>query len=291
MGNEIVLKCKTISKVCISPRASQALYETLDYKQSEENQNYNMIYPFYSYDDRHLKEDYYLELKKKVSFYVPASSIKGALLLKENEGKYFRLDDAKLDSKDIETCNIYKFQYVNILEEDVVKAKKENEGEKIKSPKYDIFFPNVGLEMLSESVSFDVKVQTVRTYNSSLQMEAVLKRLNEHCVKKLERYIMKLDALISYFEYYVDAKLVEDTAGFNKLKMAKESIMKLKNQYTNHRSGKSLIFLGGFKGHLMANEKIENKEVDEQFPKSAFYFVECQSKELLPYGILEVSIE
>jgi len=55
------LKFKTISPVILSPRMEKALYKGVDFKEIimkdtkiEKVENINIIYPFYSYEDRDL---------------------------------------------------------------------------------------------------------------------------------------------------------------------------------------------------------------------------------------------
>ena len=81
------LKITTISSLILSPRMEKALYKGVDYKNINENiknsnivniNNINIIYPFYSYEERNLlPENEFLYAQE---YYIPASSLKGALL-------------------------------------------------------------------------------------------------------------------------------------------------------------------------------------------------------------------
>ena len=156
------LKFKTISSVILSPRMEKALYKGVDFKEIimkdtkiEKVENINIVYPFYSYDDRDLlSESNFLYAN---GYYIPASSLKGALLgsKKDEKENSFRskilFHDVKI--RDIKLKNLYKFQYLYEKKDNQEKNKtetaqtstatydkKKDNNETNKIPKYTVFF-------------------------------------------------------------------------------------------------------------------------------------------------------
>lgn len=97
-----------------------ALYNEIDY-QKNDSTNYEMVYPFYSFDDRYNRAD--KAFVKAESYCVPASSWKGALQLERtvetmeteidesekknsNIGKHFFCKDIMVKSDQIELRNL-----------------------------------------------------------------------------------------------------------------------------------------------------------------------------------------
>ena len=143
---KINLKLTTISKVILSPRDSGALYKDIDYSFLNYNQGQelskevNMIYPFYSYTNRALSTENNIE---NIKYYIPASSLKGAILscIKEDDIKRTLLfNDININPTDISLENLFKYQYL------------DSETAKIKFEK---FFENVGIETLQNGKSYD----------------------------------------------------------------------------------------------------------------------------------------
>ena len=139
----------------------KALYKGVDFKEIimkdtkiEKVENINIIYPFYSYEDRDLlSESIFLYANE---YYIPASSLKGALLgsKKDEKENSFRskllFHDVKIS--DIKLKNLYKFQYL---------YEKKNNNEKNKTPKYTIFFPGVAIEMLESKKEFESEILSI----------------------------------------------------------------------------------------------------------------------------------
>ena len=115
----VKLKITTISSLILSPRMEKALYKGVDYKNIKENiknsnivniDNINIIYPFYSYEERNLlPENEFLYAQE---YYIPASSLKGALLsgIKNEDDNSFRssilFQDIKISNENIELKNL-----------------------------------------------------------------------------------------------------------------------------------------------------------------------------------------
>lgn len=119
------LKFTAISPVILSPRMEKALYKGVDFKgikKDMENSKIEnvgtikIIYPFYSYESRDLLFEKCFSYAKE--YYIPASSLKGALLgsKKNRDENSFRskilFQDIKISKENIELKNLYKFQYL-----------------------------------------------------------------------------------------------------------------------------------------------------------------------------------
>lgn len=258
------IKLEAISSIILSPRMQGALYSEIDYKS---NQDYKIIYPFYSFDYRY--DQPHKEYGKANTYYIPASSLKGAFLLdktveifehsksklginiqvessenegkKTNFGKYFSFKDIKVQPDQITLDHLSKYQYLY----------QEEEG--TKEPTLGPFFPKVGVERLKsgsilngELIVKEIEVDWKKTCqnlnliaNIKIQnnidkinyiKEIYEKKSKEAVVKKLERNYM--DGLKKLLSVMVKLeKMKEEIERFNKNEMPQ-----------------ALIFLGGFKG-------------------------------------------
>ena len=159
------LRFTTISSVILSPRMDKALYKGVDFKEIETNigkqdpkkmDNINIVYPFYSYEDRDLLSEKNFSYASK--YYIPASSLKGALLVDKTDKDESMLRskilfrDINIGSQYIELNNLYKFQYLyqEVGEENNNGQENVNGKQKLeyKSPKFEPFFPGVAIEMI-----------------------------------------------------------------------------------------------------------------------------------------------
>ena len=113
------LKFTTISPVILSPRMEKALYKDVDFKEVKEIEkvdNIKVVYPFYTYESRDLLFEKCFSYAKE--YYIPASSLKGALLgsKKSRDENSFRskilFEDIKISKEYIELKRLYKFQYL-----------------------------------------------------------------------------------------------------------------------------------------------------------------------------------
>ena len=263
------LKFKTISPVILSPRMEKALYKGVDFKEIimkdtkiEKVENINIIYPFYSYDDRDLLSESNFSYSNE--YYIPASSLKGALLgsKKDEEENSFRskllFHDVKI--RDIKLKNLYKFQYL-------YEKKYNNETNKI--PKYTVFFPGVAIEMLESKKEFESEILMK---SSEITEEIFMKKLNEifaSTKKKLDNYLKETKERIEYTQACVKEKLKE-----------------VENNIKQLDSNKNMIFLGGYKGILGSLSQSDLSQQNKEPRITNGFYIDEET--LLPYGLVEV---
>ena len=263
------LKFKTISPVILSPRMEKALYKGVDFKEIimkdtkiEKVENINIIYPFYSYDDRDLLSESNFSYSNE--YYIPASSLKGALLgsKKDEEENSFRskllFPDVKI--RDIKLKNLYKFQYL---------YEKKYNNEKNKIPKYTVFFPGVAIEMLESKKEFESEILMK---SSEITEEIFMKKLNEvfaSTKKKLDNYLKETKERIEYTQACVKEKLKE-----------------VENNIKQLDSNKNMIFLGGYKGILGSLSQSDLSQQNKEPRITNGFYIDEET--LLPYGLVEV---
>ncbi len=275
------IKFNTVSPVILSGRSSYALYEGIDYEEArkEGSEKISIIYPFCSYENRNNKPDKGFE--KANSYCIPASSLKGSILLNENgkkndskEENSFRQNvifkDISIKKEHIILKSVCKFQYL------YQELKESNEAHKKvdKTPEYGEFFPNVKIEMLDAGVSFkgnvlikDTKKDLKRTFE---------KRLDKTCSitdDKLKRYINEINFRIQKVK---DLGISEENkeSVIEELKGIKKAICDIR------KKEKRYIFLGGYKGILGSLTKVQTGSIMTGF------YIDKETK--LPYGIVEV---
>lgn len=266
------LKFRTVSSVILSGRNSFSLYKGIDYKEVS-NEEISIIYPFYSYENRNNKYNKIFE--KANSYYIPASSLKGSLLvnkknekIQSKEESLFRQNvifkDVLIKKEQIALKNLWKFQYL-------YQELKEN-NESNKKPIYDKFFPAIRIEMLKHD-SYLIGNILIKNFEEEFQ-----KRMDKTfsiTKDRLKKYEMEIDVRIQKIE---KLKLVNDD-----YKEARKKLEKTKNAINQLRkSDKKYIFLGGYKGILgsMTITEVENKNI-----RNGFYIDE---ETMLPYGLVEV---
>lgn len=287
------IKLKAISSIILSPRMQGALYSEIDYKS---NQDYKIIYPFYSSDHRH--DQPHKEYDKANTYYIPASSLKGAFLLdktvkvvehiqveglenegkKNNLGKYFSFKDIKVQPDQITLDHLSKYQYLY----------QEEEG--TKEPTLGPFFPKVGVERLKsgsilngELIVKEIEVDWKKTCQNlnlianikiqnnidkiSYIKEIYEKKSKEAVVKKLERNYM--DGLKELLSVRINLeKMKEEIERFNRNEMPQ-----------------ALIFLGGFKGLA---HSLSHKISQDMLDRTSF-FIDEESDSL--HGLVKIEIK
>lgn len=270
---------KTVSFVCLSPRESKAFYKKVDFeeikkewiKEEEEKEKkemqgkINIIYPFYSYGE-------YDELySDDLEYYIPGSSIKGAILNKEIKEKQFRVmvDDACIKKDSITLKRLKKFQYL------IDRKEHKNKDEAREKGKYGVFFDNVGIQMLRPGESFKTELY----FQGQESIEEVLNKVGQNTN-------MKLQNMVSYIDEILKEKIDDSDSVWERLKEEKESIDILL------KSGKQLLFLGGYKGLIASISKEIEKKNMEQIKDTALFAEKIHWKNgrnlLLPYGLVEI---
>ena len=268
---KIDLKLTTISKVILSPRDSGALYKDIDYlflnynHGKEISKEVNMIYPFYSYINRALLMENNIE---NIKYYIPASSLKGAILscIKEDDIKRILLfNDININPTDISLENLFKYQYL------------DSETAKIKFEK---FFENVGIETLQNGKSYDFYINV----NEDIDFDDILKDLKYKTKEKLNNYMSKLEIVIK--------KITDNKTNVNyefNLEISKELkriIDNINSELNNINDDEYILFLGGFKGKINSL----NGEINIDDIKSGFYLCDIGGKKYLPYGLVKLKI-
>lgn len=262
-----ILKFKTVSFVCLSPRESKAFYKALDFNEEDikegevDEKKVNIIYPFYQYGE------YEKGYNRNVEYYIPGSSLKGALLKYDIENTNLRMmvDDSSIKGEDIQLKNLKKFQYLF--------NRKENKNETSKVQKYGIFLENLGIEMLKPKSTFQTEI-----YCEIEKVREIIDCTVKSTIERLKNINRYIEELLSYGE--ID--------GGVKKKLEKEH-RDIKFILENK---KGVIFLGGYKG-VIASLHSEWKEKNEPFEKGALYAEEVllednREKLLLPYGLIEI---
>ncbi|MGP1370467.1 MAG: hypothetical protein ACTTKU_04700 [Eggerthia catenaformis] len=286
------IKFTTISPVVLSPRMEKALYKDVDFKKiadinminlaRKERENIKIVYPFYSYDSRDLlPENEFLYAKE---YYIPASSLKGALLgMKRDEkenilrsGILFR--DIELGKSDIKLKNLYKFQY--LYQDNKEENGNNGQGRVYKTPKFGPFFPSVAVEMIESGKEFEGEI----LLRPEVSEEVLKNRLNKNFLvtkNKLENYIKEVEGRIQNINFWIKNKKINKQEEENEDCIEKlENIQKRMQQI---KSRKNIIFLGGYKGILGSLSRLDkNRNI-----QNGFYIDE---ETMLPYGLVELSI-
>ncbi|WP_314720861.1 hypothetical protein [Parvimonas micra] len=294
----VKLKITTISPLILSPRTEKALYKGVDFKNIKEdikNSNIenvdkiNIIYPFYSYEERDLLPGN--EFSYAQEYYIPASSLKGALLsgIKNEDDNSFRtkilFQDIKISKENIELKNLYKFQY--LYQNDKKKNKNNKEKTVYKAPKFESFFPSLAIEMIGGGKKFETEV--LFRCEVSVDFKNKLEDSFESTKNKLNNYMEEVEKRITNIESWIKERKVEnqeekskDNENYlEKLKKIKYNIQKLLQQIQNK---KNIVFLGGYKGILGSLSQLDqNHNV-----QNGFYI---DKETMLPYGLLEVNVE
>ena len=289
------LKFKTISPIILSSRTEKALYKGIDFKElmsfeDIDMQNINIVYPFYSYESRDLLPEKNFSTAKE--YYIPASSLKGALLgnKKSDEENSLRrkilFQDIKINYSHIKLRNIYKFQYLYQEDKEEIQnqgnqAKNVNKANKYKTPKYDVFFPSVAIEMMDVGNEFECEILLKEPITSE---EFFKKKLDENfniTQNKLKNYVKEIENRMQEIKSWIKKKELEkpednDENYIEKLQTIENNINELLN------SNKKMIFLGGYKGILGSLSKLdENTNI-----QNGFYI---DDEALLPYGLVEIN--
>jgi len=277
------LHFKTISAVILSPRTQKALYKGVDFKEDEEDvkieelDNINIVYPFYSYENRELLSEQDFSYAKE--YYIPASSLKGALLgqKKGEEENTLRskilFQDIRISKSHIRLRHLYKFQY---LYQETQEDNANNKGNDKKKPKFTLFFPNIAIEMIEDGKEFESEVLLKMPDLSEEFFRNKLEESFEITKKKLENYMKETEKRIEA----INSWEIKAEDCLDKLKGVKASI-----QIQLERK-KNFIFLGGYKGLLGSLSQLEIKDEGHKI-QNGFYI---DKDTLLPYGLVEVEI-
>jgi len=269
-------KLKTLSPLILSPRSSMAFYKDalindcdeeyfkttyIDDKEKEQEKSYKILYSFYRYGE------YDLFNPSEAQYYIPGSSIKGALNLerknKANSSLSFFVDDITgFTGGNFEIISLKKSQYLEAL------SNEENK----KTPKITYFFDGtVGIEVMKKDVAFTGGIRFCGE-----DINGMFEYATNQSHERLERYRKQVQCFkngnnLTNDEMGSIASHLDDPNGFDKIDKQLDSLLDKNN----------LIFLGGYKGLIRS----VSCEVDNF--RSAIFV----DNEYLPFGIVEVDLE
>lgn len=276
-----------LSPVICSPRMQGELYNEIDYKKisgDAREKHYEIIYPFYSYDDRYHQRDQ--AYSKAQAYYLPGSSWKGALQLEETAmqknqakkvGAYFICKDIKIEHDQIDLKPLSKYQYLY-----------HREGEN-KKPKLEEFFPKIGVEMLKSGTQLDGEI-IVKGMEANWNL--ICENINKIAKIKLKRTIEEIERIKVNYETKLQPpsgkeSINNDKQALEELFDVRKNLEKINRQIElaeKESRCKAYIFLGGFKGlfHSLSHE-IEREKLG-----STAFFVDKETK--LLYGLVSIEI-
>jgi hypothetical protein len=263
---KVAYQLTTLSSLIVSPRSDRAFYRDLDdsieefcSKQSDDDNNNNkqkldksklkIIYPFYRYGEY---ESYSPE---QAEYYLPGSSIKGALTNPNGEGPNtshkFMFDDIKIDGGSVVLCNLYKLQYIN---EPITKGKLEP------------FFENVGVEMVTAGAVLQGEFYAE-------DMTAAKELLGKaNCITR-----KKIKQLIAYLEDVKETEAKKIDHG------CAEDISEIRKKLNPLQDNGDVILLGGYKGLL--HSICLNNNAGEI---NSAVFIDKET--YLPHGLLQIDL-
>lgn len=206
----------TQSSLIVSPRSNLAFYRELkEFGDAEEKVDGKMkvIYPFYQYGEYEKYDPDHAE------YYLPGSSIKGALCQGVSKPDEFFADDISIPNDSIILQNLHKAQYLDDKEKAC----------------FGVFFENVGVEM--------VKAETTLRGELYLKDDAEFKMLLTAANKSTK---LKIGQMLAYLDMLI-----------KKLKKSDDFIENIKGVIKNLKGlseQDDIFILGGFKGLLHSLE-------------------------------------
>ena len=264
---KITYKMELLSSLIVSPRAGQAFYYGVDpfcrepvldpsltNSKDKDAVKVKVVYPFYQYGEY---EEYDPD---HAAYYLPGSSVKGALLQKNEKKLRIMVDDVPIGRDKIVLRNLVKAQYVDQDEEAVFAP----------------FFNNIGVEM--------VKAGTVLKGELCLEddedFKAILKSANKATKKKGKQMFGYLEKL---------TKIQYKNEDFRK------ELSGMMETLTRMAERKDVILVGGYKGlrHSILlrmkkkGEEQDNNRDDEDAGSGLFLDRETQ----LPHGFVSIQCE
>lgn len=243
-----------LSNVILSPREQEGIFLDDDQKKKCTLDNINIIYPFYQYG-MYDKYD-----KKNAKYYIPGSSLKGAVFKGKSK---ILVDDIKIRNDRIKLGKLNKVQYIP------KKGQEESEEEQ-KQMILTTYFPNIRVEMLKIA-----EEPLEGSFYSEEDIKERLLELHEDSKRKIEKLIQKIDESIELNSYH---KEKSERSQNCEMKL-KEVQNNLKEILKNRKETEYLFFLGGYKGLLLT------RTFEEMPEKSAIYIDEDKN---LPYGLCKI---
>lgn len=242
-----------LSSLIISPRSAHAFYKGVDdlclptdtkSLRTVEGKDVSVVYPFYQYGE-YDKYD-----PDNAEYYLPGSSIKGAFLHKKEEWSHCMADDVVIpNNKRIVLHNLWKAQHLE--DTDINKAT------------FDLFFKNVGIEM----IEYGTELKGEFYLEDTIQFSDILKDANKKTKDKMEQMYTYIQDLRE--KPYSEA--------------LQNNLKNIENRLTSILHDNDVILLGGYKGLLhsmMLKSPAETK---------GGLFID--SKTMLPHGLVRIKFE
>ena len=257
---KITYTMKFLSSTIVSPRAGQAFYYGIDTfcrepvlcsSDPKEAKTVKVVYPFYQYG---MYEKYDPD---HAEYYLPGSSVKGALLQKNDKKIHIMADDIPVAREQIVLKNLEKAQYVD----------EYNDAD------FKLFFGNVGVEMLKAGsvLSGDLYLE------DDIAFEEILEDANSAATAKISQMCRYLETLMKNEYKSVEFK--------KELKQMLEKLYSLEKR-------KSIILIGGYKGLLhsiLLKADRKTKKRHENSEKGRGIFLDRETD--LPHGLASIRCE
>lgn len=233
---KLAYKLKTLSSLIVSPRANVAFYGELDeftLDKIKENSlddgkgnkitlakdKLKVIYPFYQYGE------YVAYAPDNAAYYLPGSSVKGALLQGDSVTGSFMADDVLISNEHIVLRNLYKAQYL------------KNEEQAC----FAVFFENVGVEMIKA----DVELKGEFYLSGKTAAKTLLEAANESTKVKIQQMLGYIGRL--------------KTRGYSKEVLC--NFNELSGRLSDLLKTNDTFLLGGYKG-LLHTMKLESFPIE-----------------------------
>ena len=258
----------TCSTVSLSPRDHQGFYRAAgdftdedlagysdlsDHEKDITNVKINIIYPFYQYGTY---ERYH---PKSAQYYIPGSSIKGALALGNTVQKAInlRVDDIPIKNDDLKLSLLHKVQY-------------ESKGDS-RAAEISVFFKNVAVEMLKAGVTYWGDLFTDQEKGA---VHSLLGEAQKKTAEKLQQFVRMMDDLSGQMKKEEDRTL---------LSHIQKNVQEILNGMRGDEPCTSYtLLLGGYKGLILASQW-KTREL-----QSAVYI---DRKKNLPHGLVKLTLE
>ena len=251
-----------LSSTIVSPRAGQAFYYGIDTfcrepvlcaSDPKEEKTVKVVYPFYQYG---MYEKYDPD---HAQYYLPGSSVKGALLQKNEKKIHIMVDDIPVAREQIVLKNLEKAQYVG----------EYNEAD------FKPFFDNVGVEMLKAGsiLSGDLYMEDGTAF------EEILEDANRAVTAKIRQMCRYLETLMK--NDYKHEKF-------------KSKLKKMFEELYPYAYGKrkDIILIGGYKGLLhsiLLKADGQKKKQKEKRERGRGIFLDREKG--LPHGLASIRCE
>lgn len=250
---KITYTMKLLSSLIVSPRSGQALYKDVDEfcmspdtripdDKSNGKHEVKVVYPFYQYGNYEKYDPVHAD------YYLPGSSIKGALLYQRLPGNHLMADDVPVPNSRIVLRNLWKAQFLE--EED--------------KAKFSPFFDNVGVEMIKDKTELkgDIYLENNIEFSNILELAAkdTKKKMNQMC------------------------RLIQTLLGRDyKNEDIKKNLHVIEQKLSSLLNEGDVILLGGYKGllHSILLDCKHNKS-----EQTGGLFIDPET--LLPHGIVKV---